>query len=116
MIPLREFGLAGPRNSAGVRHARTWRFSHVICIAVITFTCFASIAVAGDVGASKSEMIHNLLPTVVNFTVRKEVTAPVRPAMAASSSANGRREIKTFVGSGFVIDPSGLLVTNYHVV
>ena len=44
------------------------------------------------------------------------MTSPSQPATAAFSSGNGGGETKTFVGSGFVIDPSGLLVTNYHVV
>ncbi|MBE7159382.1 MAG: trypsin-like peptidase domain-containing protein, partial [Rhodospirillales bacterium] len=42
------------------------------------------------------------------------------PAMAAakspSPSLHSAPVVKSYVGSGFVIDPSGVIVTNYHVV
>ena len=82
---------------------------------------FAFPALADDASASKSDLIHSLLPTVVNISVQKvEVVTPaagsaadvnaVKPDMAGGST------VKSYVGSGFVIDPSGLIVTNYHVV
>ena len=39
---------------------------------------------------------------------------PTGSQQAAASTGSG--ETKSYVGSGFVIDPSGLIVTNYHVV
>ena len=116
MIPLRERWLvrAWKRVSAEAGNKRC--LSRIVWIAAITLACSMSFAIANDIGASKSEMIHRLLPTVVNISVRKEVTSPSQPATAAFSGGNGGGETKIFVGSGFVIDPSGLLVTNYHVV
>jgi serine protease Do len=69
---------------------------------------------AVDLVGNRSELIQSLLPTVVNITVRKEVAPPTRSQEASMSSGSG--ETKSYVGSGFVIDPSGLIVTNYHVV
>jgi len=74
---------------------------------------------ADDVGASKSELVRSVLPTVVNISVRKEETASPAstPAVnAATPGSDASETIKSYVGSGFVIDPSGLIVTNYHVL
>jgi serine protease Do len=73
---------------------------------------------ADEVSASKVELIQSVLPAVVNVTVKKDEVAPPAPAMAnaAAPQAGPLASIKAYVGSGFVIDPSGVIVTNYHVV
>ena len=73
---------------------------------------------ADDLGASKAELIRTLLPTVVNIATRKAEMATPAPAIAASPAPDNpaRPNIRAYVGSGFVIDATGLIVTNYHVV
>ncbi|HVY17298.1 MAG TPA: trypsin-like peptidase domain-containing protein [Rhodopila sp.] len=85
-------------------------------------------AAAADIGPPKGDLIQSLLPTVVNITTSKveplnspptdpaQAAAPQTPPKAAPANPNAPTTVKDYVGSGFVIDPSGVIVTNYHVV
>jgi serine protease Do len=87
----------------------------------ITFVMVWTAGLSGgaeETSANKPELIQSVLPTVVNVTVRKDEAADLSPAVAGAAmpQTDPGTNIKTYVGSGFVIDPSGLIVTNYHVV
>jgi serine protease Do len=90
----------------------------VVVITVVKACTLGLPALADDIGANKAELIRGLLPTVVNISVKKEEFTTPDPATVSANmpQADPGASIKTYVGSGFVIDPSGLIVTNYHVV
>jgi serine protease Do len=62
---------------------------------------------------SQATLINNLLPGVVNITVFRSDGAATSAMNAAASVPSEPKEI---LGSGFVIDPSGVIMTNQHVI
>ncbi len=63
----------------------------------------------------RAELIRGLLPTVVNIT-SVVMDTPATAAMNATSGGTDPNRPRTFLGSGLVIDPSGVILTNNHVV
>ena len=71
---------------------------------------------AQEVSIGQAQLVRALLPTVVNITARAQLDAPPA-AMAADASASAAHiRVRTNAGSGFVIEPSGEIATNWHVV
>lgn len=60
------------------------------------------------VNSGYADLIARVLPSVVNISVRK--------AVQVADGSETRDGDQVVLGSGFIIDPSGYVVTNRHVV
>ncbi len=75
-------------------------FRALTVAAVLCFGLQARLATAEVPGHSLSEAVQGVLPAVV----------------AISADRASSRGIEHIIGSGFVIDPGGLILTNKHVI
>src|SRR5215469_13569187 len=71
--------------------------------------------------ATEQELVARELPSVVSISIVR-AASPLPPAAAAAATDTGRSAApviprgRHFLGSGFVVDPSGIIVTNRHVI
>ncbi len=101
---------------------RFGRISGAFCLVLSTAAAIgaaaavtASPAAASDVAGDVSDLVPRLLPAVVNISTRQLIVQqqPGKPGQVAQQTSTSTRQS---LGSGFLIDPSGLIVTNNHVI
>ena len=99
----------------------------LIGLATLLSACSAAPARSRVALESFAPLVKQVLPAVVNIAVTETVgpdsAAPMPPELRGTpferefrNRFRNRREQVTGAGSGFVIDPAGIIVTNNHVV
>ncbi len=73
-------------------------------------------AEAQEAAMSQAELIRKLLPSVVNITAHARANAETSPMSVSAPDAGDSFEFKSSAGSGFVVEPNGVILTNWHVV
>jgi len=72
-----------------------------------------------EMPGNASQPLRKLLPSVVSISIHRTVTQDTSATNASGGMPNasdGTPRTERFYGSGFIIDPSGVIATNYHVV
>jgi serine protease Do len=106
------------------------RFAKFLCAILALSTVFSGAALAAPAPESFSGLAKRLLPTVVNISTSQTLKAPPPSALPklppgspledlfknfAGPRGSQPRHV-TSLGSGFIIDPSGYIITNNHVI
>jgi serine protease Do len=113
-----------------VRPARALPFAAILLLSGCTLPATHQAQARSALGTapfSFAPLVKQVVPAVVNIAVTESVAAtgpvPVPPELRGTpferqfrKLQRNRREQVMGAGSGFVIDPSGIIVTNNHVV
>ena len=98
----------------------------LICVSIF-FVNISSLSFAKDVPASFADLAERLMPSVVNISTTQTVTTNLNPFpfqfppgspfedMFKEFGTPQKRKA-TALGSGFIIDNKGIVVTNNHVI
>jgi serine protease Do len=89
------------------------RSIHRLVIAFFASVGLTTTAWAGQPQEGLADLVAKLLPSVVNISV----LASVPPQAAGKTAGDGSSAVtKRFVGSGFVVNATGIILTNRHVI
>ncbi len=106
-VSLASSGLGVPSVNAAMTRRNQMQKLIYLALVFITAVCCGSSAFGRAMESGEAAIVRQVNPAVVAISVWK--------ARAADRPGEPGRRVKTY-GSGFVVDPSGIIVTNQHVI
>ena len=112
------------RSVSTVRlHGAFARRATLACAAVVALSATGAAVAQAALPVSpcaSANVVAKVLPAVVNITAVRVLPAQAQPENQdpkdQDSDKPSQEQFEVFVGSGYVIDPSGVIVTNRHVI
>lgn len=102
---------------------RRWRAIATTCAFLVVAQATSALAAPPPTSCDVASVVAPALPAIVNIWVAKllpaghaEDSSSTEDSPATEASPNGKYQVELFVGTGFVVDPSGVIVTNRHVI
>ena len=100
---------------------------HFYGFGLLAIVAFAHVAAAQNMPQSFANIVEDLMPAVVNISISTTVQNPpgiqmspfedfFEEFMERDEKEPPKKRRVSSLGSGFVIDPSGIVITNNHVV
>ena len=90
----------------------SWR--NLLASLVAALSLSSAVAARAGEPDSFADIIDKVMPSVVNISVKGMGTTPMMDKDAKNVSY--APQIVDIVGSGSIVDPNGLIVTNRHVI
>ncbi|MEC7185097.1 MAG: trypsin-like peptidase domain-containing protein, partial [Pseudomonadota bacterium] len=100
---------------------------HLFGFGLLAIVAFAHVAAAQNMPQSFADIVEDLMPAVVNISISTTVQNPpgiqmspfedfFEEFMERDEKEQPKNRRVSSLGSGFIIDPSGIVITNNHVV
>ena len=98
-------------NTSRKSKFRRPRYNAVAAVAAWSLALSVPAFAAAPRTCDVARVVARVLPSVVNISVAKVLRAD-----GPNGKATGPEHLEFFVGSGVIVEPSGVIITNQHVI